>query len=200
MTPEEVLDFAHEEKAILTKVRHEMINNDPDNLFKITPHHIEIANKNGISRNTVHGRVYNMGWTVQEAITVPIQKGFTKPEGYYDYQRIAYENAISNSMFYSRIKRGWSLEKASTLPKINKTKRTRSDAEWIDKAIENGISYKTYLGRTRNGWTPEEAATTRLLEKGKEYLNEERKENSRIAFEEFRLGSRFIKGENDAAK
>ncbi|ADU30995.1 hypothetical protein [Evansella cellulosilytica] len=186
MSHKEIVKLAHEQISTYAKINQEKINNNPDNLFKLTPKHIETAANNGICKSTVHGRVYNNGWTVQEAITKPVQKGFDKPSGYYEYLKVAKKNKINTATFMSRVKRGWSLEEAATLKPIKPTRRRRKDNKWIEKAIENGIRYKTYLGRTRNGWTPEEATTTPLLEKGKEFLNEERQGKARNAFKEFR--------------
>lgn len=184
-TNEEVLKYMREQKKELVKVRHELINNDSDNLFAITPQHIEKAEKNEIGKNTFLGRIHNNGWTVADAISIPVQKGFKKPDRYEEHLKIAIENNVSQPNFRYRVEAGWSLQDASTKPIMKRTTRRRKDAEWIEKALENGINYRTYLARVRNGWTPEEAETTPTLKHG-EYLNKERANNSKKAFKDFR--------------
>lgn len=174
-TAEEVLKYMREQKKELVEVRHELINNDPANLFAITPQHIEEAKKNGIGKNTFLGRIYNNGWTVSDAISTPVQSGFLKPDKYDEYLKIAIENNVSQPNFRYRVEAGWSLQDASSKPLMKRTTRRRKDAEWIEKALENGINYRTYLTRVREmQWPKEKAATIPALPSG-QFLNEERR-------------------------
>jgi uncharacterized protein YjcR len=177
------LEIAREANNELRKKEQSVINADPDNLFKITPQHIELAKKNGISKLTVRSRVYRDGWTVDEAITTPVQE--KKSAQYYRYKDIALSNGIHPEAFKSRVRIGWTFEKAATVPSKAIDERKRNDAQWIEKALENGINYRTYLSRMRYGWMPEEAATTGRLNPG-EFLNDERKERAKEGFKKFR--------------
>ncbi|WP_407270025.1 hypothetical protein [Radiobacillus sp. PE A8.2] len=188
MSKKEVRQYALERRKILNAKEHKKINNDPDNLFRLTPQHIAGAEKRGICKATVQNRVYSSGWTVKDAITIPTQK--TKksenPNKYEEYKIKAVNNGVSKSAFTNRIgKLGWTFEKAASTPMISKNVRRRTDKEWINKAIKNNIKYDTYIKRIKRGWTPEEAATTPPLANGK-YLNDEKEEKSRIAFDNFR--------------
>lgn len=188
MSKQDALKFAHEQLAIYREINNKRLFENEKNLFKVTPQHLEIARKNGICKSTVKTRVYEKGWTVQEAIKVPIQKGFEKPEGYSEYLELALQNGISQSMFRDRVKAGWDLKEAATRPRVDPKERRRADKKWIDLAIKNGLEYHVYWKRVKAGWTPEEAAMTPLLKKGKEYLNDQRRENSLKAFKEFKKG------------
>jgi hypothetical protein len=169
-------------------IEHERLFKDKNNLFKATPQHFAIAEGNGISKGTVKSRIYKLGWTIQEAITVPVRKALKKPEGYDKYYQLAIQNGLSRITFRDRIRNGWDLEEAATKSPLDSRNRRRMDKEWIDLAIENGIGYRTYLNRVdRLGWTPKEAATTKKLSKG-EYSNAVRKERSLEGYSKFRKG------------
>ncbi|NEU29951.1 hypothetical protein GN156_04060 [bacterium LRH843] len=185
MSSEESIKVAQEIHIESTKYRHKRINKDKNNLFKITPQHIEKAKKNGISKATVHSRIYRLGWTVQEAITVPVQKGFDKTDEYYAYLETAKKNNISVANFNDRLRRGWTLKDAATKALILIKQRTRADKDWIEKAIQNGIRSDTYRARIKAGWTTEEASTIQPLARG-QFLNDEKRENVIQGFKKFR--------------
>lgn len=74
---------------------------------------IEIAEKNGIKRQTFYVRV-NEGMTPEEAATKPIR---VWPKRYDSkWIKIAKENGISPDAFRGRVRLGWSQEKAATTP------------------------------------------------------------------------------------
>jgi hypothetical protein len=169
------------------EIEHERIYNDPNNLFKITPQHYKIAKENGISRGTVRSRIHKLGWTVIEAISVPV-KIIEREKEYYEYLEKAKQNGISTSAFIYRVKRNWTLEEAALRPLVNPKIRRRNDKDWIEVALQNGLNYSVYLHRVEKlGWTPQEAATTKVLPKGK-FLNEHKRENSLKAFQKFKKG------------
>ena len=183
VSPEEVREMAIESRKTMKSYEDKRLYKDKSNLFKLTPHHLEDARKNGISKNTVHTRVYYLGWTVQEATTIPPRK---MPDEYYHYLEIAKSNNISPNTFRKRINSyGWTYEEAASRKPIPSNSRKRTDKDWIEKAIKNGIDYHTYIKRVENGWTYKEAATIQPLPKGK-FLNEERKRNSAEGFKKFK--------------
>jgi hypothetical protein len=179
MTNEESLARAKQEKAVYTKIKHDRINQDKNNLFKITPKHYEIAESNGICKGTVNIRVYRSGWTVQEAITIPPVKKIRRSKEYYDYLELAKKNHINSMTYLDRVKKGWTFHDAATIkPGTRKPNhRKRSDNVWMEKAIQNGIKPETYKSRIGRGWTPDEASTVPPLARG-EFLNEKRKQNA----------------------
>lgn len=181
----EVLKLAREASREYEQIKHERINNDPDNLFKLTPQHVEIAEKNGITKATVHSRIYLYGWSVDEAINEPVRRGAEKPEGYHEWLKIALDNGISYETYRSRVGAGWSLEDAAKKPKISKNQRKVHSQEAVDLAKKNGVSYWTFVSRIERGWTEEEAFGTSILPKGK-FLNEERANLSKQGFEDFK--------------
>lgn len=175
MTQEEVQKNATKYNKEYWKTKQEQTYNDKNNLYIITPQHIEIALSNGVDKGTVETRVYTLGWTVQEAIHKPLQHNFPdKPKEYEKYRKIAIANGVNRSTFLGRIKLGWALKDA--VLKNPTYKHRRTDKKWIDLAVENGINFNTYRSRVdRMHWPKEKAATIPALAKGN-YLNEERRE------------------------
>jgi hypothetical protein len=183
LTKEEIAQRMVETNAELNKIKWDRLNKDPNNLFKLTPEHIESAKQNGICKSTLLNRVYYAGWAVKDAISTPPMNDWSGE--YYDYLKMAKENGISDRVYRWRIKKGWSFIDAATKEVQDKTKRRRPDGEWLDKAIQNGINKNTYYKRIRIGWTPEEAATKQPLEPGT-YLNEQTKEKSLKGYKKFK--------------
>ncbi|PAF34025.1 hypothetical protein CHH69_18040 [Terribacillus saccharophilus] len=168
---------------------YDKLNSDPENLFELTPELFKVAEKNGLKKVTVKSRVQKQGWTVQEAVSTPLQETNASKDGYKEFVNLALRNGISREIFKARLRYGWDFHKAATEPIRKKQPRTRPDKEWIDLAVNNGINYYTYWSRVDRGWTPKEAATIPALEKG-QFLNEEREENSKKAYKNFRMLSR----------
>lgn len=169
---EEVIKRAHEVKAEYTAIQHKRIEEDPNNLFHLTPKHYAIAEENGICRDTVRSRVYIGGWTAKEAISIPIRK---QDDDFKQYKVIAKENGISESVFTDRVKKlGWDMEVAATTPT-----RRRYEDEWTRLAESNGIRSVTYQRRVRDGWDKEEAATTPTLKCG-QYSSKGKIKNEKI--------------------
>ena len=92
------------------------MNNPYD--FYITDTEYEIAEKNGISKDTLNFRIRRMGWDKEKALT-------TKPRKYTDKAKqveIAKANGISRATFYYRIAYGWKVKDAYTVPVMSKEK------------------------------------------------------------------------------
>lgn len=65
----------------------------------------EIAESNGISRQTVYQRI-KYGWSKKKAITRPVT----------NYRKLCKEIGLNYHTFNERLERGWSVEKALTKP------------------------------------------------------------------------------------
>jgi|SRR6185312_1544153 len=84
--------------------------------FYLTEEHLKTAEKNGIKRQTVHSRVWTLGWDPDRAVTqIPKTPGnsfFTNEE------KVKLENlGVSECTARNRIEQhGWSREKALTTP------------------------------------------------------------------------------------
>ncbi|KAB2334277.1 hypothetical protein [Bacillus mesophilum] len=177
MSRDEVVALAMEGKEAANRMIQKRINQDPNNLFKITDEHRKIAASNGIRTGTLEARVYRYGWTVQEAISIPLKRWVDKPEEYEKYLQQAIDNGIEQSTFYHRLKRGWDIVKASTTSTILPSTKKKFREEDIETAKKNGISYKTFSNRVYDGWSTEDASTIPPLPRG-QFHNEERTENA----------------------
>ena len=78
--------------------------------------HYEIGMKNGLKKPTIYRRVFQYGWDINSAITIPAKsreyRSRKHPKKYTD---LALKNGICLVTFYSRLKKGWSYEEASTI-------------------------------------------------------------------------------------
>lgn len=188
MTSKEMTEHMAETRRAYTLIRHERINKDPNNLFKLTPQLYKEAENRGISRWAVEKRVYRHGWTVDEAINTPIRKWDEKPEGFDEWLKVALTNGIAESTCRSRVRGGWSLEDAAQEVRNRKTLNSVQSQKLIDKAEANGISAKRYRARINRGWTEEEASTISLLKSG-QFKDEETKEKVHAEFKKFRTNT-----------
>ena len=83
--------------------------------YYITDEEYEIAEKNGISKDTLNFRIRRMGWNKEKALTKP-------PRKYTDRAKqieIAKANGISRATFYDRLSDGWKVEDAYTVPVLS---------------------------------------------------------------------------------
>lgn len=141
-----------------------------------------MAKHYGISRPTYVSRI-NLGWTVEEALTVPILKegGNYKPnnslEGVEDHLGNKFNNkvqmakywGISSAQLYSRLSSGMSLAEALTKPTTSRGKYKKREVvdhkgnsyhSVAQMARSYGISSITLHERLKRGWSVEEALTT----------------------------------------
>lgn len=121
----------------------------------ISEENLQKALNNGIGYHTLYSRIKG-GWTIKEAITIPVHEGvITKEE-----RKIAESNGISYYTVYARINdHGMSVEEAITTPLRTSRGRKRKHGQWSDIAQENGIPERTFYSRLKLGWGYEEAAT-----------------------------------------
>ena len=133
-----------------------------ENYYYITPEHIEIAEKNGISYETLKERVYRLGWHVDKAATKPLRRKIIVPD---ELMKIADEIGIEKYNIGNRLRQGWRIEEACTKPK--KKGYPRQYPDWVyKKADENGIRYNTVNKRVKNGFSLEMACTMKPLKRG----------------------------------
>ncbi|MGG0209556.1 nucleoside permease [Bacillus mycoides] len=124
------------------------------------------AAANGVSRERLNSRVYDFDWDLELAISAPI--GTVRHEyerKYAKWLKVASENDINLSTFYSRLGLGWEIQEAAIKPVRQKSKAEKT---WLNIAKQNGISYQTFMSRihTRK-WDLEKAATTPPINTGR---------------------------------
>ena len=79
--------------------------------FYITPEDYKKAEKNGISKRLLEGRVYISGWNVDRAINEPKRQWIDRKK----WLEVAKQNGIKTETFYRRVNEyGMSPEEAST--------------------------------------------------------------------------------------
>lgn len=126
------------------------------------------AKANGIHRERVRERVYNLGWDKERAVTEPINKKIDRTH----WINVAAEHGITRAAFNTRLQRGWSEEKAATTPKQSfafaQKKRheemRKYPVEYLEEAVRNGITEQTFRRRVREGWTYEQASTVKVYQ------------------------------------
>lgn len=111
----------------------------------------EIAARNGISKANVNQRVYGYHWSVERAITEPLQNKKGK-ENNRHLVCIAEKNGISASTYYRRIR-----EEGMT--EIEAATKSKGHEAFLKIALENGISENCYRKRVQRGMPKYEAAT-----------------------------------------
>lgn len=111
----------------------------------------KIAARNGISKANVNQRVYGYHWSVERAITEPLQNKKGK-ESNRSLVFIAEQNGISASTYYRRIR-----EEGMT--EIEAATKLKGHEAFIKIALENGISENCYRKRVQRGIPRYEAAT-----------------------------------------
>ncbi|MBZ5212937.1 hypothetical protein LG208_13535 [Bacillus paralicheniformis] len=147
--------------------------------YYISPEEFAKAEANGISKDTVVGRIRRQGWDKQRALSEPVRFADRSrfAADWAIYGKVAERNGVSRAAFRVRVYRGWSAEKAASTPKVEKkeqikrmtersprTKYRKFPEEVIKLAESNGIRYGTLRSRvTRNGWDMHIAATTPVM-------------------------------------
>jgi len=128
--------------------------------------HYKQAEKNGISRELADERFYDMGWSIQTAITLSSKAGTDKSfKEYRDRKRAeGVRNGIPASTFNTRVHKGWSEERAATAP-VRKMDPERK--KWQDIAEKNGIDKQLFRVRLQLGWGMEKAATLPKQRRGR---------------------------------
>ena len=77
--------------------------------------------------------------------------------------KLAEENGVNSSTFYSRVNNGWDPKDAANIPARKQIDRK----ELVKIAESNGISVSTFASRLSYGWEPIKAATTPAKSKNK---------------------------------
>lgn len=118
------------------------------------------AEKNGISRFNAYQRVQTYGWSVKEAITVPV-RGQKSPSMEY-WLETARANGIASGTFMNRIRNGWGTVEAATKPPGSERRSTMykfyPTEEDYKTAKANGIPKSLVKSRVfQHGWDVERA-------------------------------------------
>ena len=121
----------------------------------ITKEEKEIAESNGISYYTVYSRINESGMSIEEAIIAPL--GVCKERKHGKWTKMALENGILETTFYSRLKLGWGYEEAATKP----VRKMNTMNEWLEIAKSNGIKRNTFYTRIYHQKLDLETAATR---------------------------------------
>lgn len=145
--------------------------------FYIAPDDYDVAAKNGISKLLLYGRVRQLGWDVDRAVTQPVRRTRHKDK----WLDIAIQNGIKENTFWMRVDcLKWTKEKAATT-KVRNYGNTKYPEELLELAKANGICYSTLTTRiNRCGLEPLEAATRPLkkrLLKTDQSLNKQPEQN-----------------------
>lgn len=114
----------------------------------------------GISKQTLYKRVYEMGWSVEKAITKPINK-FN--DIWERNRETAEKNGVSKKLFYNRIYAGVSETEATGPKKDPNEKRTaqaKLKKQHLETASKNGINANTVMKRVYDYHWPVEKAVT----------------------------------------
>lgn len=82
---------------------------------------VELAKKNKLPRAIVYNRVEEFGWSIEKAVTTPIQKKVRLNYTKADLEEAAI-NGIVRSTFIARVKRKWDLQRAKTQPPAKRGK------------------------------------------------------------------------------
>lgn len=129
--------------------------------YYITPEEYKEAKKNGIDKHTLEQRIRTYGWDKDKALNTPKK---IRVNRYLEYLKIAKENNISKTLFYSRLSSGWDALRAATTPKIkNNGPKSKFSDEVVAKYKRNGISPSTFRWRIRAGWSIEDACTIKTM-------------------------------------
>ncbi|MFK4417158.1 alpha-glucosidase (family GH31 glycosyl hydrolase) [Bacillus sp. RC251] len=111
----------------------------------------EIAARNGISRPNVNQRINSYDWSIERAITEPIQEKKGKKNNRF-LLLMAERNGISASTYYRRIREDGMTE-------IEAATKSEGHEAFIKIALENEISENCYRKRVQRGIPKYEAAT-----------------------------------------
>ncbi|MFS0784766.1 hypothetical protein [Bacillus sp. 1P06AnD] len=85
----------------------------------LTSEHYAMAELNGISRKILESRVYHQDWSIERALTQPVQqKRQPGQQNWKKWKHIAEKFGICNSTFNDRIRRGWDEREAASHPII----------------------------------------------------------------------------------
>ncbi|QNI20412.1 putative transcriptional regulatory protein [Bacillus phage 1_ICo-2020] len=131
----------------------------------ITEESYSIAEANGIPKSRVYSRYYSSDWTIEDAISRPLDPQ-NEPSEVSDLVDTAIENGISRATYYLRVSKGMPPEEAATKPTAKRgrpRKRAYTD-EQLEIANSRGISRQMLDRRLARGWHLERALTANHCE------------------------------------
>lgn len=127
--------------------------------YYITPEEYDIAERNGVCKQTLEYRIRQRGWMKESAIHKPPRK---QSEEKKYYAAMAKQNGVKRTTFEMRLKRGWSMKDAAAIPlrtRDSQSQRLLADEE-IKRAENLGVKRTTIYMRLSRGWSKEEALNT----------------------------------------
>lgn len=158
--------------------------------YYLTPEHLEIAKRNGLSKKIVHNRFYQKGWTAERAITEPVHK-----RSDHNWDKWKRKAKVTKSTYMQRMRHGWDEEKAALTPSYREKRFRRNEPRVFTEEQErimkeNNISYNTAYVRVKKlGWSVEEAITVPIVDR-EESLRRARENSSMVQYN-FYFGSKI---------
>lgn len=138
----------------------------------LTKEDYDRAAKKGISKNVVYQRYYVHNWTLEEALTRPVEHRNTS-EAFKYWAKVAASKGIDYYTFRYRVRKAkWSIIAAATTPTRGKVKVQEKRFYLTDDDFEiaksNGISRQLAKSRVYDyGWSIQRAITQPRLSKAK---------------------------------
>lgn len=91
----------------------------------LTKEQLKIAKNNGIKYNTLYNRVYNYGWSIEDAITKQPHSIYSKRKSKLytrEEEEIMIANGVSTDLFRNRLWRGWNRYDAMNIKNLGRGK------------------------------------------------------------------------------
>lgn len=132
----------------------------------LTDEEIQVAENNGITREHLRHRIDQYFWSIERAITEPVEKRKSFKEIWGQWRDKA---VVSRDLMYQRYRKGMTAEEAATTPKGRGYTSKWTDEE-LAVAKENGVDGNGMSlpnQRLRLGWSREDAISPRLTSKEK---------------------------------
>lgn len=111
----------------------------------------DLAEKYGISNQTLNGRIFKSGMSVKEALEFDKGAKFDFNGQKVNATKKAREVGLKNGTFRARLRNGWNLDDAMNTP------ITQPEDTLKAKANELGLSYSCLMQRLKSGLSLEEA-------------------------------------------
>lgn len=107
-----------------------------DGVYIFSKEEVATALANGIPFHILYSRVNNSCWTIERAITEPVNRRSCSKKYTQEEKEIAESNGLDMRLVCIRINRGWSRKDAITIPRKKRTqeyKRRERKGEKIER-------------------------------------------------------------------
>lgn len=130
--------------------------------YELTDEQVQIAENNGINYRSLYHRIYTLGWSVQDAITVPLR--FREKESYNkltpEQKDLMKKNGLKWGQVWQRIYNGWDVDRAVS-EVIGQHRKTKYPAWVFEEMKKNNVPRSSFYYRVNNlGWSIRKACTT----------------------------------------